>query len=77
MTLKLLINGQEQELTMEEARRVYCELSEVFGEKEVAPMPFPVPVIPYPDPTPWTPTEPPWWNQGPYCQPRTNCFSPS
>ena len=45
MKIKINIQGEEKELTLDEAREVYSELSQIFGSKEFVYIPNPYPVI--------------------------------
>jgi hypothetical protein len=69
MTIKLNVDGNPVELTVDQARALFLELKQVFGDKDSrfspAPMPEQLPAVPSlwrdgTTPTPWWGINQPW-----------------
>ena len=80
ISINITVNGEKIELPIEEARHLFIQLKEIFGE-DTNPWTLPTPIYPdplpptdYPDFPPITPTSPdPWvW---PNTQPPIWCFA--
>lgn len=73
MKLKLTIAGKQQELTIEEARALYSELSEMFGKAVVIERQAPHTIIIDRTPAPqiWPAPQPTWSHPTITCQSRS------
>jgi len=59
----MTINILDKVLTVEEARKIYNELDEIFGKTDTGTYPVTVPYTePYINPTPWKPNV--WYSTG-------------